>query len=117
MQYSNAIPPQAPKPFLKKSTIVWGVIAFIVIILFVGGCSSYNGLVEQREGVNKAWAFVQSAYQRRFDLIPNLVNTVKGASKYESEVLTNVTDARAGITPEQQKLDAEGDALLAERKK
>lgn len=106
---------ESRNPFLKKSTIIWGIVGLIALIFLVGGCTSYNGLVKQRENVNEAWQYVQSAYQRRFDLIPNLVNTVKGASSYEKEVLTNVTDARAGITPEQKKLAEEGDALLKQR--
>jgi len=112
---------QTPQPttgntFFKKSTIIWGIVGLIAIIFLVGGCTSYNGLVKQRENVNLAWQEVQSAYQRRFDLIPNLVNTVKGASKYEKEVLTGVTDARAGITPEQKKLVEEGDKLISQSK-
>ena len=107
----------APRnPFLKKSTIIWGIVGLFAIIFLVGGCTSYNGLVKQRENVNQAWDYVQSAYQRRFDLIPNLVNTVKGSAKHEKDVLTNVTDSRAGITPEQRKAAEDGDKLLAQHK-
>lgn len=80
---------------MSKSLIV------IVVILLIGGmfgCSSYNGLVQKDETVNEAWAKVQSQYQRRADLIPNLVNTVKGAADFEKSTLTAVIEARAKAT-------------------
>jgi LemA protein len=64
----------------------------------VWGCSGYNGLVKQDETVKNAWNNVQSQYQRRSDLIPNLVNTVKGAANFEQETLTKVVEARAKAT-------------------
>ena len=70
----------------------------IVVILLLGGmygCSSYNGLVQKDETVNEAWSKVQSQYQRRADLIPNLVNTVKGAADFEKSTLTGVIEARS----------------------
>jgi LemA protein len=73
----------------------------IVVILLLGGmygCSSYNGLVQKDETVNEAWAKVQSQYQRRADLIPNLVNTVKGAADFEKSTLTGVIEARSKAT-------------------
>jgi LemA protein len=63
----------------------------------------YNDMVGKREGVDKKWANVQSAYQRRLDLIPNLVSTVKGEANFEQETLTKVVEARASAT--QMKLD------------
>ncbi len=87
---------------MSKSIIV------IVILLLVGGlfgCSSYNGLVQKDENVNKAWADVQSQYQRRADLIPNLVNTVKGAAEFEKSTLTDVINARAKATSTQISAD------------
>ncbi len=69
------------------------------------GCSTYNGLVSKDETVNNAWANVQSAYQRRADLIPNLVNTVKGAADFEKSTLTAVIEARAKATSIQLKPD------------
>jgi LemA protein len=78
---------------MKKYT-VWIVLGVIVLICIVG----YNGLVGSREGVNKAWANVETAYQRRADLIPNLVNTVKGAADFEKSTLEAVTQARANAT-------------------
>ena len=59
---------------------------------------NYNSLVEKQQTVDQQWAEVQNQYQRRADLIPNLVNTVKGYAAHESSTLQNVTDARAGLT-------------------
>ena len=67
-------------------------------IVLISGCSSYNGFVTQEENVANAWSKVQSAYQRRADLIPNLVNTVKGYADFEKQTLTEVTNARAKAT-------------------
>ncbi|MFN8311527.1 MAG: LemA family protein [Cyclobacteriaceae bacterium] len=80
--------------------IIIGVLALLVIWVF----SSYNGLVSKEQDVNKAWGNVESDYQRRADLIPNLVNTVKGSANFEQETLTKVMEARASAT--QVKIDA-----------
>ena len=69
------------------------VVAAVVIGAWVMG--QYNGLVRDREGVNEAWAQVQNVYQRRMDLIPNLVETVKGVANFEKETYTQVAEARA----------------------
>ncbi len=74
-----------------KTIIVLGIVALLVIF----GISSYNGLVEKQETVNQSWAQVENQYQRRSELIPNLVNTVKGAADFEQETLTDVTEARS----------------------
>lgn len=78
---------------LRRSTAVWIVLGIIVASLLwvLGG---YNGLVSAREAVRGAWAQVETQYQRRADLVPNLVNTVKGAAGFEQETLTAVTQAR-----------------------
>ncbi|MEQ1625639.1 MAG: hypothetical protein RLY89_3058 [Bacteroidota bacterium] len=86
----------------KNLTLI--VIAALVLLLGGCGCSGYNGLVQQDETVKKAWNNVQSDYQRRSDLIPNLVSTVKGEANFEQTTLTNVIQARASAT--QIKLDA-----------
>jgi LemA protein len=77
-----------------------GLIVILGALLVFGGCacSGYNGLVTQDENVKKAWNNVQSDYQRRTDLIPNLVNTVKGAANFEQETLTKLMEARAKAT-------------------
>src|SRR5215472_6772333 len=75
----------------------------IIVLLLVGmvACSKFvsvrNDLVTQREAVNAAWSAVDVALQRRSDLIPNLVETVKGFAKHESEVFKNIADARAAL--------------------
>ncbi|MBC8034619.1 MAG: LemA family protein [Chitinophagaceae bacterium] len=80
---------------MNKTLIVVLIIAGILVI---GGCSQYNGLVGQDESVTNAWNKVQSDYQRRADLIPNLVNTVKGEANFEKSTLTEVIQARASAT-------------------
>lgn len=82
------------------------LIAIVIVILIFGysGCNGYNGLVQQDETVSNAWNKVQSEYQRRADLIPNLVNTVKGEANFEQTTLQNVIAARASAT--QMKVDA-----------
>ncbi len=81
---------------MKNSTAI--VLIVIALIVFIGGCNSYNGLVSMNEQVEKSWANVQSSYQRRADLIPNLVNTVKGYADFEKSTLTEVINARAKAT-------------------
>ena len=78
----------------KTLLIVLGVIAVVV----VWAVSAYNGLVSKQEGVSEAWANVETVYQRRADLISNLVNTVKGYAAHESSTLEQVTQARANAT-------------------
>ncbi len=77
-----------------------GLIAVVVILLIFGfvGCGKYNGLVGKDEVVKESWAKVESQYQRRADLIPNLVSTVKGAADFEKSTLTAVIEARAKAT-------------------
>ncbi len=79
----------------RQSTyIILGLLAIAVI----SGCGSYNRMVEMDEAVTGQWAQVETAYQRRADLIPNLVNTVKGYAEHERETLTEVIEARAKAT-------------------
>jgi LemA protein len=80
-----------------------GAIALLVVVLLVGftgcaGCNTYNNLVAAEERVETAWADVETQYQRRADLIPNLVSTVRGAADFEQETLQAVTEARAQAT-------------------
>lgn len=74
------------------------IILAIVLILGVGGCNGYNGLVKQDESVKNAWNNVNTEYQKRSDLVGNLVNTVKGAANFEQETLTKLVEARAKAT-------------------
>ena len=71
---------------------------FILFAPLAGGGCGYNSLVSADESVKAAWAQVENVYQRRADLIPNLVNTVKGSAQHEEKVLTEVTAARASAT-------------------
>lgn len=75
------------------------VIALVVVAVVVGGLAigQYNGLVEAEQAVNRQWGQVENAYQRRADLIPNLVATVKGAANFEQETLQNVIEARGKV--------------------
>ncbi len=82
------------------STRNLSLIIIVAVILLFGGCacSGYNNLVTKDENVKGKWGNVQSEYQRRSDLIPNLVSTVKGAANFEQTTLTNVIEARAKAT-------------------
>ena len=72
-------------------------LGIVVLLVLMGGCS-YNGMNRSRVEVNHKWADVQTSYQRRFDLIPNLVETVKGEANFEKSTLTDVIQARANAT-------------------
>jgi LemA protein len=85
---------------MKKIAIGCGVLAVLgilvlILIVFAGG--SYNRLVTRAQAVNSAWAQVQNVYQRRADLVPNLVATVSGAANFEKSTLTEITAARASV--------------------
>ena len=86
---------------MKQTTLL--LIGAAVLIFWVGGCK-YNGMVTSEQGVSGKWANVQSEYQRRADLIPNIVEAVKGEANFEKGVLEGVVQARASAT--QMKLDA-----------
>lgn len=83
---------------MKKTYIVWAVVALVVLILIAVPWTSYNSMVTNQETVTTAWSNVESQYQRRADLIPNLVNTVKGYATHERETLEGVMNARAKAT-------------------
>jgi len=79
----------------KKAVIIVVVIAAVVLMLVQCGAGTYNKMVAMDEDVTSQWAEVQNQYQRRYDLIPNLVQTVKGYAKHESDVYTQVAEARS----------------------
>lgn len=97
----------------SKNTMLAVVGVVVVLALLTGGwfLSMYNGFVTAEESVDGAWAQVESQYQRRADLIPNLVSTVKGYATHEKDLLLDITNARsqwtAAVTP-QEKMDAAG---------
>jgi LemA protein len=80
-----------------------GILVIGFVLLLIGGCGSYNSLVSSSQDVDSKWAEVQTQYQRRADLIPNLVNTVSGAANFEKSTLVEITNARASVG--QVKLD------------
>ncbi|MCB0430958.1 MAG: LemA family protein [Flavobacteriales bacterium] len=83
---------------MKKSHIIWGVCGLLVLFLIFAVPNAYNKAVKLQEDVKAEWADVQATYQRRADLIPNLVSTVKGYADHEENVLVAVTEARAKAT-------------------
>jgi LemA protein len=94
------------KQFLKTYRTL--IIGFVIGLIGLNGCSSYNTMAKLNEGVNSKWSQVENAYQRRSDLIPNLVEVVKGYAEHEKQTLTAVIEARAkatSITIDASKLD------------
>lgn len=82
---------------MKNRNLIIAIVA-ILAILAMWSVSSYNGLVSAEESVDAQWAQVENVYQRRADLIPNLVNTVKGYAEFEKNTLTDVIEARSKAT-------------------
>ena len=87
----------------KPKNLGWIIAGVVVVVLVLWGVGGYNGLVNQDEEVNNKWANVETQYQRRSDLIPNLVSTVKGYAKHEQQTLEAVMQARSQAT--QVKID------------
>lgn len=83
---------------MKKSLIVLGVVLVLIFIIYRFFAGTYNSMVERDVQVQNSWSQVENVYQRRLDLIPNLVNTVKGAAEFEKSTLTAVIEARASAT-------------------
>jgi len=91
-----------------KTIITLGIIGFLILMLGFSGCNSYNSMVQMDEGVTAQWKQVEVAYQRRMDLIPNLVSTVQGVANFEKSTLTAVIEARSkatSVTIDPSKLD------------
>lgn len=88
---------------MKTFLVGLGIVVVLGLILVAAGVSSYNGLVNRAQAVDAQWAQVQNVYQRRADLVPNLVGTVSGAANFEKSTVTEVTAARASVG--QVKLD------------
>ena len=82
----------------KIGLIILAIVVFVIFVIYMMVKGSYNTMVIQDEGVKSAWADVEAAYQRRSDLIPNLVSTVKGYANFEKETLTQVIEARSKAT-------------------
>lgn len=90
---------------MKKGCIGLIVLGIIALALYGWVKNSYNGLVKDQESVKTAWSQVENVYQRRADLIPNLVGTVKGYAKHEQETLEGVIEARANATKVTETID------------
>ena len=98
---------------MSKGTITLIVVGVVLVLLIGGSLTTYNGLVQKDEAVSTAWSNVQSQYQRRADLIPNLVNMVKGYAQHENATLEQVVAARAKAT----QLTVNADELTPEKMK
>jgi len=84
----------SPEKSFFQRNMKWIIVLVVVIILLVWGTSKYNGFVSQGEQITAQWAQVENQYQRRFDLIPNIVNTVKGVATQEQTVFGEIAEAR-----------------------
>jgi len=94
---------------MRNLIIVVGIILVVLLLTVFPAISAYNGMVSRQEGVGAAWSQVENVYQRRADLIPNLVETVKGYANFEKSTLEAVINARAAatkVTVSPEKLDA-----------
>ena len=83
---------------ISKKWIVAGIVVLLIVFIYSSIKGTYNNMVKKDESVKAQWGNVETAYQRRLDLIPNLVNTVKGYANFEQQTLTQVIEARAKAT-------------------
>ena len=97
---------------MKKGYIVLIVIVVAILAIFFWFKGTYNGMVKMSEAVSAQWSNVENQYQRRIDLIPNLVNTVKGYASHEEQTLIDVVNARAQATKTQINFDQLDEATL-----
>lgn len=98
---------------MKKGIWILIIVIALVLVIFFYFKNTYNGMVAQREQVEQEWAQVETQYQRRMDLVPNLVNTVKGYATHESQTLEGVIEARAKATQTTVNFDELNDQTLA----
>ncbi len=95
---------------MKKTWIILGIVVVVIILIYSSVKGTYNTMVTMDEAVSASWAQVENVYQRRADLIPNLVNTVKGYAAHEKETLQSVIEARSkatSVTIDPTKIDAQ----------
>ena len=113
--FANVTPkaPIKPKTGCLGTTMILIIVIVILFILFIPGCSKYNSMVTKEEAVKSEWAQVENKYQRRSDLIENLVQTVKGYATHENKTLTEVIEARAKATSVNVNADNLDDASVA----
>lgn len=83
---------------MKRSTIILLAVVGVFLLFFMNGCSTYNSMVGLNEGVTAQWQQVENQYQRRMDLIPNIVSTVQGEADFEKSTLQSLVEARAKAT-------------------
>lgn len=98
---------------MKKSTIIWTVIVVLLLVCCGTGCSKYNSMTRSLQEVESSWSNVETQYQRRADLIPNLEATVKGYAGHESQTLQAVTEARAKVGTITLNIDSLNEESLA----
>lgn len=101
----------------KKKLSVTAIVLIVLAVIVVWGIGAYNSLVKNEEGVKSAWSQVENVYQRRADLIPNLVETVKGYATHESATLEGVVEARAKATQMTVNVDDLSEEKIAEFQK
>lgn len=101
----------------KKKLSVTAIVLIVLAVIIVWGIGAYNSLVKNEEGVKSAWSQVENVYQRRADLIPNLVATVKGYATHESATLEGVVEARAKATQMTVNVDDLSEEKIAEFQK
>ena len=100
---------QTTQPSFLEKNMKWVIALIIIVVIALWAVSKYNGFVRQGEAITAQWAQVENQYQRRFDLIPNIVNTVKGVAKQEQTVFGQIADARtkySGAVTADQKAQA-----------
>lgn len=97
---------------MKKGYIVMAILAVVIIGIYFWFQGSYNNMIKMSEGISAQWSNVENQYQRRIDLIPNLVNTVKGYAAHEENTFTQVVEARAKATQTQINFDQLDEAAL-----